>query len=376
MPNITEYTDTLLRVLSRSKGRRNSGLFIDNNNGDFSFDIDEIVTDLPIVDNDDDLGYAKATLQSNRYIFETWRKISRGGPIEPREMTNGEMSPTAYDVGFSDAAIPRELEAFYYDSTEDRIGNTIDSFSLVGLVSNDSYMDFDFDVIIKSISDWQNDPVGLIVAYVQDPDGTAHTLEVKRSLSRPAGSTTPMFAIIMDGYTVGATPLAGTDQGLDFATGEPATGQITTPEGKHHWGANPWINAPEGVRIRVERRGDIYTAYGSKFNSNELVEESKLVLDLNERPYLARFKQPVQYGFFSTSQDNVNWEAIQRPTEAHSVYDVRDQTTHKYVNSEWVISSPEDSITLCPGKFYFSPVTRKVFHCDHSGVVRQIKNAT
>lgn len=371
MPNITEYTDTLLRVLSRSKGRRNSGLFIDNNNGVFSFDVDEIVSDLPIVDNDEDLGYAKATLQSNRYIFETWRKISRGALDESVVMTNGEMSPTKAEVGLSDAAIPRELEAFYYDVDEDMIGNTIDSYSTVGLVSNDSYVDFDFDVNIKSISDWQNDPVGLIIAYVQDPDGTSHTLEAIRWLTYQ-----PALRISMDHGTIGERILVSTNDGLDYATGEDANGSMTVPEGIEPWEVNPWINAPEGVRIRVERRGDIYTVYGSKYNSNVLVEESKLVLDLNSHPYLARFKQPVQYGFMSTSQDDVKWDSIQRPTVAHSVYDARDQTTHEYVNSEWVISSPEDSITLRPGKFYFSPVTRKVFHCDNTGVVRQIKNAT
>lgn len=372
MTSIKRYTNALLAAMRRVNSRRHKAIFIDDSNGRFVFEHDDIVSDLTVVDNEEDLGYAKATLQSNRFIFDTWRKISRGVPVTPRQLPDGSMTPTKEEVGFSDAAIPSEAAGFYYDADLDMIGNTIDTFSMVGFVSNDYFTDFDFDVQITSISEWQNDPVGLIIGYVQDADGTSHTLEVFRRLT-----TQPVFSISMDYGTIGEiTTIAGTNDGLDYATGEPATGSMTVPPDKNPWSVNPWVNAPEGIRIRVERRGDIYTVIGSKYNSQTLVQESKLTLDLNSRPELARFKQPVQYGFMSQSQDLVNWKALQRPTDSDVIYDLRDRTEHRYVNSQWETTPIDISTVIKRGRFYFNPVSRKLFHCDVLGTIRQVKNET
>ncbi len=365
--SVLGYTSKIRTVLARASGPVNNALFIDNHDGQFSFLNDPLVKQTTVVNNSTDLGYSKTTLQSNEYVFNSWQKISRGN------WQNN--SPTKAEVGFSDNAIPGDLAGFTYDATNDVIKNSVDTKSMVGFVSPDAYEDYVLDVTLKSTSTWQNDPLGLLLGYVRDPDGTTHTLTVFRSVWDNYSGLDSAMQVAVDYNTIGGIVIAEQNEGLLWVDGTPATGPAPTKEslgGTAPYAVKPWAEAPNGIQLRVTRNGDQFTIETSNYDVPGLVPEATLTFSLNDHPSLARFKGPSPYGYVAISQDNAIWEAHQRPGNALSVYDLRDGSRHDWDGQSWSVVAGNLDDILKPGRMCFSTTTRKVFYRDHNGTVRQV----
>ena len=241
-------------------------------------------------------------------VFDNWYRFSRGDAHNAANCTA---------VGYSDNAIPADM-AFYYNEADNTIGNDVDTKSLVGFISPEKYEEYILDTIITSKSNWQNDPVGLVIAHTVDPDGTAHTLTVHRRLwhgyraaTRTEYPAAP-FTVELDHLTVGEKWIKRVYNGLDYAGSVPTEGNGIVP-GEFPYSVKPWGQVPLGIRLRVQRSGDLIEVATSMYGSNELHMASVVTIDLNSDPALARFKGPKSYGFCSHSNDKTSWRATLRP---------------------------------------------------------------
>lgn len=364
---ITSYFDALKEKFRQASGTAYDGTFVTTNTGDFSLTAEPMVRSLNVVDNDDDLGYTKTTLQSNEYIFNNWQKISRG--------SWPDANPTMEEVGYSDRAIPSELDGFTYDSATDTISNSLDTQSMVGFVSPEGYENYVLDVVLKSDSEHQNDPIGLIVGYARDPDGTTHTLTVFRQI-RSSQAGDKAMEISVDLNTIGRVDIADTSTDLVWSDGSPATGPAPG------WSGNDdppgsidgmWLDAyPSGVRLRITRISNDFIVETSNLGSDVIVDTATITFSLNDDPSLERFKGPSPYGYVSISQDNAIWEATQRPGNAPTVIDIRTGDKHEWDGGSWVVTPVNIDEMLPPGRMCFSPVSRKVFHRGVNGLVHQL----
>lgn len=244
-------------------------------------------------------------------VFNSWMRVSIGN-------TNATLRESSL---YSTNVVPSEKNAFTYDESTNRIGNPTNSSSVVGFVSPDKFDTFILDVTMKSSSNWQCDPVGIMVAAGYDPDGTFHTLHAIRSYWGPGKlpEQIPLwaqgpFCLILDYMTVGQKLIKRVNGGLRYASGEVATDASPNMT----WVGDPGTMAhfedlPNGVRVRLDRNGDYITLDTSQYNEKNFVAGARIAVDLRDHPELARFRKPCSYGFCSISQDNIWWEANVRP---------------------------------------------------------------
>lgn len=248
-------------------------------------------------------------------VFNKWRRFSRGNRHSQQNMV-------AY--GLNDMAEPAECAAFYYDEATNRIGNPLNTNTLVGFVSPEVYDSFLLDVTITSLSNWQVDPVGLVLARATDPDGTVHTLTIMRCGYSPNTPHNPTqwfiedapMQVSVDYHTSRQVTIAKGYFGLRYNGGFVPT--PSDPYWNHPGGFGGstdfgFDKFPKGVRIRVDRNGDVINIATSQYNDTTFWPGATLSIDLNSRPELARFKGPGPYGFCCISQDLVSWDATIRP---------------------------------------------------------------
>lgn len=248
-------------------------------------------------------------------VFYKWARVSRGNRHNATKME---------EYGLSDMAEPEECAAFTYDEATNRIGNPLNTNTLVGFLSPELYDSYLLDVTITSLSNWQVDPVGLVIAHTYDPDGTAHTLTIMRCSYSPDLPTNPTkwlkddapMQVSVDYQTSKQVTIAKGFYGLRY------NGGFVPTEANHDWqhpggpagstdyGFNKF---PDGVRIRIDRNGDIITVSTSQYNDKLFWPGATLTIDLNSHPALKRFKGAHPYGFCCVSQDFVSWDATIRP---------------------------------------------------------------
>ena len=242
-------------------------------------------------------------------IFNSWHKFSRG---------NSHNATIRNNAGYSDNAVPSDL-AFSYNAADDTVSNPVDTTSLVGFVSpaSEAYDEYYFEVQIRSRSNWQQDPVGLVLAYAIDPDGTAHTLTVMRRMwygytSVGGGANAPM-TVEVDHLTIGEKFIKRVYNGLLWGNGWLADSTNGSLGVNHPWDVTHWDQMANGIKIKVERRGDIFVINTTQYNGTTYVPSATTIVDLNEDPSLARFKGKCRYGYCCHSQDNAYWRPIFRP---------------------------------------------------------------
>ena len=359
---VGQYIQKVNGLIGNASGPVNTALYVNNQDGAFAFDTDPLVKTLNAVDNDTDLGYSKTVLQSNQFMFDTWQRISRGNWQDN--------APTRADVGFSDNAIPEDIAGFTYDAENDVIKSTRDTKSMVGFVSPEGHDHYVLDVTLTSTSTWQNDPLGLLLGYVRDADGTTHTLTVFRSGWDNYAGLDSAMQVAVDYNTVGSAVIANQNEGLLWVDGSPATGPA--PSGTSPHAIKPWNQAPNGIRLYVTRSGNQYTIDTSNYDVPGLVPAARLTFTLDDHPTLARFKGPSPYGYVAISQDNAIWTAAQRPSQAATLVDLRTGQQHVWRNSTWVVEPGELDDALKPGRLCYCPNTQKAFYRDLDGIVRQI----
>ena len=290
-------------------------------------------------------------------VFNSWKKISRGKwNSTPEELKA---------FGLSDNAIPAELAAFTYDAATDKIKNPMDTLSLVGFVSPNAFQDYVLDVVLKSDSVWQNDPMGLILGYTQDPDGRTHTLTAMFNPWGPGiyGGADAVVTIMVDYNTSEPVRIHSQREHLHWVDGQPATGNMLPTE--HPYGVKPWVQATNGARLRITRAGDVFTVEMTEYDSTVFVDAAKFSFNLDSHPALARFKGPQRYGYAAISQDLANWNVITRPGARQAIVDIRDKTVREWDGTKWVLKSDAWSQYIEPNRFYYNRTTKRLYYAEN-----------
>lgn len=309
---------------------------------------------LSVVTTDAELNTMLSTQEKMADVFNSWKKISRGCWNDAARRAS---------VGFSDTAIQSELDGFTYDAATDKIKNSADTLSLVGFISPTAYDNYVLDVILRSDSTWQNDPLGVIVGYVMDADGTAHTLSIMRNLWYPSYGTYGAVDVVVDYNTVGQTLIKTQRAGLKWVDGSDATGGMTSTAPAY--AIKPWAQAVNGCRLKVTRAGDIFTVETTQYDETAFVDAAKFTFTLNDHASLARFKGPQRYGYAAISQDYAVWDVQLRPGARQAVVDIRDKSVREWNGTAWVTKTGGWADYVKPNRFYYNRTTKKLFYAEN-----------
>lgn len=332
--------------------------FFLNDNGFSNFIPGKFYEQLAVVTTTAELNLMLTAEEKMSDVFYNWKKISRG---------SCKNATVRNEAQYSDVAIQSEIDGFKYDAATDKITNALDSASLVGFVAPNAYENYVLDVVLRSTSSWQNDPLGLVLAYATDPDGTTHTLTVMRN-PWPAYWTDKAVSVAVDYNTHAPVKIAGTSNGLFWADGQPATGPML-PAPPQPYAVKPWAQAPNGCRLRVTRAGDVFTVETTQYDGIEFVQEAKFTFTLNDHASLARFKGPQRYGYAAISQDNAIWDVIQRPGARQPIVDLRDRSIREWDGTQWVLNNAAWSRLLRPNRFFHNTKTNRLFYADNETTV-------
>jgi len=309
---------------------------------------------LSVIATDAELTTMLNTQEKMADVFNSWKKISRGN------WADGTATQAA---GYSDASVQTELDAFTYDAATDKIKNPSDTHSLVGFISPNSYDNYVIDVILRSDSTWQNDPLGLIVAYTQDADGTTHTLSVMRNLWYPSYATYGAVDVMVDYNTIGATFIKTQRANLLWVDGSDAAGAMNPTSSP--WAIKPWVQATNGCRLKVTRAGDTFTVETGNYDVVGFVDAAKFTFTLNDHASLARFKGPQRYGYAAISQDNAIWDVQTRPGARQAIVDIRDKSVREWDGTQWAVKTSGWATYIKPNRFYYNRTTNRLFYADN-----------
>lgn len=194
-------------------------------------------------------------------VFANWQKFSHNGSRQPANAS--------------------EMNGWSYNATTKEIMTTTNSGTFIGAVSPDYYDKYDYTTRVRSPEN-DNDRMGVILAFAVDESGREHTLSVIRNQD------------------------SNREWSLWYNYSQ--SGQVLLDDWRFGDTRRDWSRFyPNGSSIRVVRDEDQFTAYASRTGSNELLEASKLSVNLNDDPRLEIFKGPKQIGVAAQSQKDASF---------------------------------------------------------------------
>lgn len=188
---------------------------------------------------------------------------------------------------------PAELSTWVYNAGTDRISNTTNSASFIGVVSNDTYGDYEFEAYVSS-NNADDDYIGLCLAYYKDPvTGKEHTLNLLRVLG---SQNTPDY-----------------DCMYSYNFSQRDNYLFRTAGSRKQIG---WSTAGES-RLYAKRTGNLILcriyAFSALDATQALVDE--YTIDLASDPRFAVFLGEARYGYCALSQANSTWRVTKRPDD-------------------------------------------------------------
>lgn len=188
---------------------------------------------------------------------------------------------------------PAEVGTWAYNAATDRVSNTTNSASYIGLVSSDTFGDYEFEAYLSS-NNADDDMIGLVLAFYKDPvTGKEHTLQVMRNL----GSQNTQDYDVFYAYNYNQRD----------------TYMIRTSGSRKQIG---WSTAGE-TRLYAKRSGNLILcrvyAYSAIDPTQTLVDE--YTIDLASDPRLSKFLGESRYGYSALSQANSTWRVTRRPDD-------------------------------------------------------------
>ena len=269
------------------------------------------------------LDSAKSFVKSFEQVFNTWHRISHN---------TTETQP----------ALPAEISSWVYDTTTKSIVQPLNTSSLTGFISDEEVDVYNHEVILKS-NNSDDDYIGVIIAFAVDGNGREYTL----SASVDCGGVGTRWEIT---YNMSRSDRAKIVDGASKPIGTPSGG---------------WAAYPLGVRVRVERNGDIIKVWRSAWSttSNALVPATLLELDLKSDTRLAKFRGKSRYGYSSYSQANSTYEIIEGvKTLESTIFDLTTGNLQEFKDGTWkVVQGEKIQKYISPGKFLYNKDLGKLF---------------
>lgn len=311
---------TFTELTATTQGLSGEAVYVDKDNTSMSFKPSALLTEFRKAPSDAEITRMKTNVQLMSEVFSKWKRTSHG--------TNG-LFPSN----------PAELTSWTYDPVLDKIACSINSGTVLGLISPYSFDEYTFDVVLSSTNN-DDDSMGLILAF-KVVDGKEHTLVAHIT---PGGYN-------WDGFNQGTLPPRfniainlgqSVAQGLKLVQTMPIG---TLPR-------QTWLGADfkGGVRVRAVRNINgtmsvqVMKPDGTDFPGGEVKWTGAI-------PDLFLSKCPI--GYYSMSQPSTTYANITVPAPKSDIIDSRNLDVHRWNNSTqtWVIPGKADAV-LPKGRLY------------------------
>ncbi|MNU34245.1 hypothetical protein D3C71_228210 [compost metagenome] len=304
--------------LGQVNGRRGESAFFSQEGTPGALVGAEMLNSIRMASDDAAITALKSGTVSFSEIFTKWSRISHG--------TNG-LFPS----------LPAELDGWSYDSATDSIASTINSVSMIGIISSDRFDSYEFETIMKSTSN-DDDMIGMCLAFKKVGD-KEHSLTVMVSsggmnaLGAVANGQTPKLAVIVNAGQTGA-------QGQQVLTVK----ELGVP-------AQTFLGADFAPGIRVVAKRSI----------TGLIEITCTRADGSPWPNAvswsgnlpAVFQSKCAIGYVSVSQPAASWQNVKLPTSQRDIVDTRDLTVWRFTNNAWVNAGKANNPdVMIPGRLY------------------------
>lgn len=335
----------------------------------------QIMSESPVVDNAEDLANAKNTGGTSfSDILANWGRFS-------------------HFQGNYNNAIAGDVNGWAIDTTTGSITNSVNSQSHIGFYSPDKVLSLSKKVkflVTDSSSKTHLDTLSFVAAFCKSEEQTnianlddaynhEHTLSFVRSPGPKSGFAKYAWALIVD-----------LDYGYDSLENENC-GAFTLFDGsefitnKNENGLESWGN---GAFVKVVRQNNVFTGYTSEFDENELLEDSKIELNLDDMTIttkngvinlsetlteqqllvLQNFKQANHWGYGSASQPYCLYEQ-QGGIESEYIFDILNDETYIFNPNTgvWQATGINPIITLGAGRFANSLDKKSLYY--NNGIV-------
>lgn len=312
-----------------------------------------MLKEIAVVETAEEFTKATQNSVSMAEVFNTWTRFSHRSPSYSNEET------------------PAELAAWQYDAANDLIRCTVNSVTTIGFISPQNVLNYDLDVTMGS-SDAADDLIGLIACanFVNTANGNElRKIDYFRS---PGGAGSTGGSRYNAGYP-GNVILVNRNTAFKWGNGNyganaTAAGFSSTTTVQDKTG---WKYAPNGVRVRIERRGNIINMKASDLNDSVLLPDSEIIIDLSTDPRFAGFMGGSRYGFICNSQLDSYWKVNTFIDYDKVIVDLRNNKV--YVSDGaggWTVdpSRTANNIIL-PGRFAYSTINKKLYYRDTDGIL-------
>lgn len=270
-----------------------------------------------------------------------------------------------------------ETTTWTVNATTGLIRNTTNSATFIGVVSLETYEDYDLTVRVYS-TDNDDDTIAITAAFYKDPvTGAEHTLSAVRS----PGGNGGRWRLIYN-FAQGASREIILAEGNSKVTwGNNAAGNLNKTQAgyvnnKPGWGNMGAFQGTDGsVLIRVKRTGNLFEAWTSQWSNPSVLDEAtKLTVDLASNPALGVFVGGSRYGFSSLSQASSHWDVITFTNPKDAIFDISEKKTYIHNGTTWVQSTDITFDSLPKNAILSNPETKKLFLNTHDGVIIQLKS--
>ncbi len=302
---------------------------------------DELVRKIKMAATDAAITTLKSGTVPFSDIFNKWTRISHGNNLVFPNNAN-------------------ELNGWSYDSATDRISSTINSASLIGIISLDRFDSYEFETIMKS-TNADDDGVGMCLAFrkIGDREYTLSAMVDGGGLNEDTvvNGNVPKLMIVVN-YNQGA-----------------ANGRVTLASLPLGITAQGWTatDLSAGVKLYAKRTADgqlqvtCTRANGSAW-PNPVTWTG---------PIPELFLGKCAIGYVALSQAAATWQNLKLPTAKVDIIDKRDLTVWRWDGTVWInAGKANNAAVLPPGRIYKNTEGPgfEAMYLDHEGVFLMLGN--
>lgn len=265
-----------------------------------------------------------------------------------------------------------DAAAWSFQTNPDRIVQPNNTAAYASFISPTSYTDYEFETTLYSPSG-DDDVIGMTAAFFRTEAGANLQLFVLRTgggISQTGGNASSQAFNF--GFAVYGATLATADRPkLQSKLVGANRSNSATPAGPGWSGMH--------TRIRVVRRGNVFTAYASDWSTDRtnvpFLESSEITLDITDIAALAPLLNTAPYGYTTNSQPGSTYydTTFSGGLDTGRVIDLQTNTVWKYsfANSEWTPTaiSPRDELGYV--RYVTNPDTGKTYFVTQDGVFKQ-----
>lgn len=295
-----------------------------------------------------ELAAEQAAVPSQATVFSSWARFSHNATL-------------------TFPAVASETTAWAYNSTTGQIYDTVNSTTLIGVVSPEKYSDYVLDVSVRS-TDSDDDVIGILLAWYKDPTtGYEYTLTALRS---PGGGN-PLWGVVYNcaqGTPGGqktvkdGSATVNWGNGASGALSATAAGFVTNTSTTGWSGQATQYGTDGHTRILAVRNGNTITLTTSNFSAPDtMLSSTQLVIDLTSDPVLAKFQGASSYGFVSYSQANAYWAVNQFTNTQDTIFNLATGVAYQNLNGVWSTTTAVSWSNIPANCFLVNPDTGKIF---------------